>query len=41
MYNVWGLDAVEFELSSGKVFRIGTDEPEEPLAVLSLQVTPP
>ena len=27
MYNVWGLDAVELELTSGKVFRIGTDEP--------------
>jgi hypothetical protein len=39
MYNVWGLDAVEFDLSSGKVFRIGTDQPEELFAVLSLQVT--
>lgn len=28
MYNVWGLDAVELELSSGKVFRVGTDEPD-------------
>jgi hypothetical protein len=36
---VWGLDAVEFDLSSGKVFRIGTDQPEALFAVLSLQVT--
>ena len=28
MYNVWGFDAVELELRSGKVFRIGTDEPD-------------
>jgi hypothetical protein len=28
MYNVWGLDAVELELTSGKVFRIGTDDPD-------------
>jgi len=34
MYNVWGLDAVEVELRSGKVFRIGTDEPEALLAAL-------
>ena len=27
MYNVSGFDAVELELRSGKVFRIGTDEP--------------
>ena len=29
MYNVWGLDAVELELASGKRFTIGTDEPLE------------
>ena len=29
MYNVWGLDAIELERRSGKVFRIGTDEPAE------------
>ena len=29
MYNVWGLDAVELQLESGKVFRIGTDEPAQ------------
>lgn len=28
LWNVWGLDAVELSLASGKVFRIGTDEPE-------------
>jgi hypothetical protein len=35
MYNVWGLDAVELELASGKKFRIGTNEPEELVAALS------
>ncbi len=40
MYNVWGLDAVELELTSGKVFRIGTDDSGNLFAVLSLQVTP-
>jgi len=34
MYNVWGLDAVELNLTSGKVFRIGTDEPAELLAAV-------
>jgi hypothetical protein len=38
MYNVWGLDAVEVELSSGKVFRIGTNDPENLLAAISLQI---
>lgn len=36
MYNVWGLDAIELELKSGKNFRIGTDDPDNLLAVLSL-----
>lgn len=40
MYNVWGLDAVEVELSSGDVFRIGTDDPENLLAVIALQIKP-
>ncbi|MCP4964721.1 MAG: hypothetical protein GY926_05755 [bacterium] len=35
MYNVWGLDAVELDLASGKKFRIGTDEPEDLVAALS------
>jgi len=39
MYNVWGLDAVELELTSGEVFRIGTDDSGNLFAVLSLQVT--
>jgi hypothetical protein len=34
MFSVWGLDAVELELTSGKVFRVGTDEPEQVLAAL-------
>jgi hypothetical protein len=34
MYNVWGLDAVELELASGKKFRIGTNEPDELIAAL-------
>jgi len=38
MYNVWGLDAVEVQLSSGDVFRIGTDDPENLLAAISLQI---
>ena len=38
MYNVWGLDAVEIELSSGKVFQIGTNDPENLLAAISLQI---
>ncbi len=28
MFNVWGLDAVELRLESGKAFRIGTADPE-------------
>lgn len=36
MYNVWGLDAVELELTSGKVFRIGTNEPDRLHAAISL-----
>ena len=34
MYNVSGYDAIELELRSGKVFRIGTDEPDALLAAL-------
>ena len=37
MYNVWGLDAVELVLSTGTVFRIGSDEPDELAAVIALQ----
>ena len=34
MYNVWGLDAVELDLTSGKKFRIGTDDPARLLVAL-------
>jgi hypothetical protein len=34
LWNVWGLDAVEFELRSGKVFRLGTDDAEGLIASL-------
>jgi hypothetical protein len=34
MYNVSGLDAVELELDTGRVFRIGTDEPARLLAAI-------
>jgi hypothetical protein len=37
MYNVWGLDAVELQLESGKVFRIGTDEPDRLVAALEAE----
>ena len=36
MYNVWGFDAVELQLADGTVFRIGTDDAERLLAVVSL-----
>lgn len=39
MYNVWGLDAVELELTDGGVFRIGTDEPEKLHAAITLALT--
>ncbi len=39
MYNVWGLDAVELDLSSGKTFRIGTDDPDGLLAALTLSIS--
>ena len=38
MYNVWGLDAVELELASGDVFRIGTDEPDKLSTAISLSL---
>jgi hypothetical protein len=34
LYNVGGLDAVELELDSGRVVRIGTDEPDALLAAV-------
>ena len=36
MYNVWGLDAVEFTMTSGELSRIGTNDPDNLLA--SVQV---
>ncbi len=39
MYNVWGLDAVELELNSGHVFRIGSDDCSDLLAALSLHTS--
>jgi hypothetical protein len=38
LWNVWGLDAVEFELVKGGKLRIGTDEPEQLLAALAGRV---
>ena len=38
MYNVAGLDAVELKLTNGRVFRIGTDEPDKLLAVIQSQL---
>ena len=37
MYNVWGLDAVELDLDSGHVFRIGTAEADRLLAVVEAE----
>jgi hypothetical protein len=39
MYNVWGLDAVELELASGDVFRIGTNEPDRLSTAISLSLS--
>lgn len=39
MYNVWGLDAIEVAVSTGEVFRIGTDDPANLFAALSLRIT--
>ena len=35
MFNVSGLDAVELELTTGKVFRIGTDDPSGLMAAFA------
>ena len=34
LWNVWGLDAVELRLTSGRRFRIGTDQPDSLLLAL-------
>ena len=36
LWNVWGLDAVELRLQSGRVFRIGTDDIDGLVAAISL-----
>ena len=38
LWNVWGLDAVEFDLVKRGKLRIGTDEPEQLLAALAGRV---
>ena len=38
LWNVWGLDGVEFDLVKGRKLRIGTDEPEQLLAALAGKV---
>lgn len=35
MYNIAGRDAIQLSLRSGKVFRIGTDQPDDLLAAIS------
>jgi len=35
LWNVWGLDAVELRSSSGRLFRIGTDDAEALLAAVA------
>ena len=39
MYNVWGLDAVELELDSGSVFRIGTVDAARLLAAIEAELS--
>lgn len=36
LWNVWGLDAVELRLGSGRVFRIGTDDADALTAAIAL-----
>ena len=38
MYNVAGLDAIELNLTNGRVFRIGTDDPDKLLEVIQSQI---
>lgn len=40
LWNVWGLDAIELDLDTGRALRIGTDEPERLLAALARHVPP-
>jgi len=39
MYNVWGLDGVELELTNGKIFRIGSNDAERLHASITLAMT--
>jgi hypothetical protein len=39
MFNVWGLDAVEIEQRNGKRFRIGTGEPADLVAALTMHTS--
>ena len=41
MFNVWGLDAVELEFESGRVFRGGTNEPDALLASIGGEAPEP
>ncbi len=34
LWNVWGLDAVEFEMTNGTRFAVGTDEPQALISAL-------
>lgn len=36
IYNVSGFSAVEIKLSNGKIYRIGTDEPEKLAAIIQM-----
>lgn len=38
MFNVNGLDAVEITLSSGKMFRIGTDRPQQLAQIIQAHI---
>jgi len=41
MYNVSGLDAVEIYMKNGKIYRIGTDEPETLCNFIQERLTKP
>lgn len=39
LWNVWGLDAVEFEMREGRKVRFGTDDADQLIAALAGRVT--
>ena len=39
MWNISGLDAIELKLKTGKIFRVGTANPERLIEILSKQIT--